>query len=60
MAELESAAMSDKLAGDDPGVFQTLALGPLASTDAFTAEDVKYIVMLQGQQQSRIMEQLLV
>ena len=41
-------AMSDKLAGDDPRVFQTLKLGPLASTEAFTAEDVKYIVMLQG------------
>ena len=60
MAELDSAAMSDKLADDDHGGFKTLTHCPLASTDAFTAEDVKYIVMLQGQQQSGIMEQLLV
>ncbi len=60
MEELDAAAMIDKIAGQDHGVYETLTLGPLTSTEDFVADDAKYIYMLQGQQQSRIMERLLV
>ena len=46
MEELEAAAMIDKKAGHDHGVYETLTLGPLTSTEDFVADDAKYIYCL--------------